>query len=126
MIGDNLAWPSDPPDDQEPRDWGEGEDEPRPTTESRLLEVLEACREQPTQFPHPRFSNALSCLRAHVFDARLVKLGKWPASDNKPERWRFASATGTALGEMIERAAQGLGAQTQTRAALGDVLFADL
>ena len=124
MIGDNLAWPSDPPDDQEPRDWGEGEDEPRPTTESRLLEVLEACREQPTQTPRPRFSNALSCLRAHVYDAQLVKLGKWPASVDRPFRWNFAAMVGTALGGIIEKAAQGFGAITQAKAHLGGSFLA--
>ena len=91
------------------------------TAEIRLLALLAQCGEQPTQTPHARFSTAGGCLRAHVYDRRLLAAGDWPRVTAKPVRWRFAAEVGTALGNVIEGVARGMGAGTQLPAQLGAV-----
>ena len=91
------------------------------TAQEMVEAIMRECRKAPTQTPHPRFSSALSCLRAHVYDVRLVDAGQWPDVVDRPARWNFAAMVGISVGDLIETAARRLGATTQQPADLGGI-----
>lgn len=95
------------------------------TIDERMAILMAECRKTPTQTPHARFSTALGCLRAHVYDFRLLDAGEWPAVIDRPARWNFAAMAGSAIGWLIESAAERLGAKTQHAAVL-DGIHGDL
>jgi hypothetical protein len=95
------------------------------TSAERMYALMQECRKAPTQTPHERFSTALGCLRSHVYDFRLLDEGKWPAIVDRPARWNFAAMTGSAVGWLIESAAERLGAKTQHATVL-DGIHGDL
>lgn len=66
-----------------------------------------------TQPWHPRFSSAGDCRRRLVYEAMEAKAGRWPLTEERPVRWNAAAATGTAIGDMLERASARLGAKIQ-------------
>jgi hypothetical protein len=88
------------------------------TTDERLEALFREARKAEGQKPRPRFSNAAGCIRAHVYDELALRDGKWEPEEERPARWNAAAACGTAVGELLERAAQRLGARTQVAAGL--------
>lgn len=95
------------------------------TPEARMEALMRECRKAETQVPHERPSNAMGCARSHVYDFRLLDAGDWPAVVDRPARWNFAAMAGSAIGWLIEGAAERLGAKTQHSAAL-DAIHGDL
>lgn len=88
------------------------------TTDERIEALFREARKVEGQKPRPRFSNAAGCMRAHVYDELALRDGTWDPEEDRPARWNAAARCGTALGEMLETAAQRLGALVQVPAAL--------
>lgn len=91
------------------------------TATERLQLLLSEARKVPLQPWRPRFSCAGDCRRALVYDATEDAAGIRPSFEERPLRWNAAAAAGTAIGEMLEKAASRMGARVQIAAALNGV-----
>lgn len=92
---------------------------PTDTTE-RVLAVMAEARVRETQPWHPRFSSAGDCRRRLVYEAMEARAGRWPLTEERPVRWNAAAATGTAIGDMLEKAAARMGAKVQVPLLIGN------
>lgn len=68
--------------------------------------MLKEARLRYTQPWRPRFSSAGDCKRKLVYEAMEAKHGQWPTQEDRPLRWNAAAVCGTAIGEVLEEAAE--------------------
>lgn len=92
-------------------------------TYERVEAVMAEARVRETQPWHPRFSSAGDCRRRLVYEAMEAKAGRWPLTEERPVRWNAAAECGTAIGDMLERAAARLGARVQVPALITGAQF---
>jgi hypothetical protein len=91
------------------------------TATERLRELLDEASKAYLQPWRPRFSNAGDCMRLLVYESMEDRRGARPEWVKRPVRWNAAAAAGTAVGEMLEKAALRVGAQVQVPVQIGSV-----